>query len=197
MKILKFKNQTSEIAHQLLLESKQNEPQITQDVKEIAVFCGVKVVGLRKKFKTVESLIRKIEDKCEAWKIPVRIMEKRINDALRYTFLISASNYADCLENLQRHFRQKGYKIGKIFNAWLLKEADKDTGYRGINITIISSKNQKFELQLHTKASYKLKTETHFLYQESRNPKTSVKRQDEITLIMQTKASKIKRPKGV
>jgi hypothetical protein len=141
--------------------------------------------------------MRKIEDKCEAWKIPVRIMEKRINDALRYTFLISASNYADCLENLQRHFRQKGDKIGKIFNAWLLKEADKDTGYRGINLTIISSKNQKFELQLHTKASFKLKTETHKLYQEHRNSATSIERKVEINFLMKTKAAKLTRPQGV
>jgi hypothetical protein len=197
MKILKFKNQTSEIAHQLLLESKQNEPQITQDVKEIAVFCGVKVVGLRKKFKTVESLTRKLKDRTGNRKKTMEKVSIKINDVLRYTFLASVKNYAIVLQELQICFQSRGYEIAKIFNAWDYDNTKKDTGYRGINLTIISSKNQKFELQLHTKASFKLKTETHKLYQEHRNSATSIERKVEINFLMKTKAAKLTRPQGV
>jgi hypothetical protein len=68
--------------------------------------------------------------------------------------------------------------------------------YRGINITIISSQKQMFELQLHTRDSFRVKTETHGLYDEQRNPKTSDDRKREINKIVKELSKQIKQPKG-
>jgi hypothetical protein len=64
-------------------------------------------------------------------------------------------------------------------------------------MTVISSQHQVFELQLHTKASFRLKTENHGLYEEFRNPQTSEKRKIEIAEIIKEKAGKLKRPRGI
>ncbi len=102
-------------------------------------------------------------------------------------------DYLSALDNL----RAKGYQIQRVWNAWRNERTPKDTGYRGINATIISSKNQKFEIQFHTEESFRLKTETHGLYGERRNPNISKERDAEILQIMQELATKIERPKGI
>ncbi len=85
----------------------------------------------------------------------------------------------------------------KKFDAWLNEGIPDDTGYRGINLTVLSSQKQKFEIQFHTAESFNLKTESHEFYEEFRNPKTSAKRKREITLKMLEKAAEIKRPRRI
>ena len=99
--------------------------------------------------------------------------------------------------SVQTYFQEKGYQISKIFNGWMLAGTLRDIGYRGINLTIISSRKQKFELQLHTKESFRLKTETHGLYEEFRSPNTSKQRKTEIIAEMIEQAKLLKRPKGI
>ncbi len=95
--------------------------------------------------------------------------------------------------------KQTGYEVpeNKIWNAWKNIGTLFDKGYRGINMTIISSRKQIFELQFHTRASYELKTETHFFYEESRQNRTSLKRKIEIAEIVIGLAEKVKIPKGI
>jgi hypothetical protein len=194
---IKHNAKAAATAQELLANAKQNAPQITSDVKSIADLINAKITGLHDKFKSERSLTRKLAEKSLLWNQPILSVAKKINDTLRYTYLISANNYSESLERLEQEFEIKGYKIGKIFNAWATENATEDTGYRGINLTIISSQKQKFELQLHTEASFKLKTETHGLYEELRDLKTSLPRKIEIVQIMKAKAAKVKRPKGV
>lgn len=198
MKIVGFKSdKSSELAKQLLSEAKKNEPFITKDIEIIKSLIGAKTVGLENKFKTKESLVRKLTDKSGSTKIPVQKIARRINDVLRYTYLLAEDEYADKLQTVQTVFEERDYIIRKIFNAWELEQTELDTGYRGVNITIISSQGQIFELQLHTEASFKLKTETHSIYEEFRNPRTSEKRKTEIAGILKNKAKNLRRPKGI
>lgn len=187
----------SELAKQLIENAKQNEPIITDDVLRIALLTELKVIGRENKFKSEKSLVRKLIDKSTFTRIPLPKVAKRINDTLRYTYLVSENNYAAALESVQYHFEKSGYVISKIFNAWELEQTPEDSGYRGVNITVISSQKQKFELQLHTEASFALKTETHGLYDEFRNPNTSETRKAEISDIVKEKAKTLKRPKGI
>lgn len=95
--------------------------------------------------------------------------------------------------------RERGYQIpeNRIWNAWQTAGKRFDKGYRGINITLISSQKQNFELQFHTAESFWLKTDTHFLYEEMRNRKTSKKRKSELIETLKRMAENIKRPEGV
>ena len=199
MNVIDFKQNQKvvKIADKLLAEAKANELKITTDLRRIATFSGAEMTGLEDRFKSKKSLVRKLTDKAISTKMPIEKLAKRNNDTLRYTYLFSENDYVQRLESIQTYFEKENYQITKIFNAWELAGTVADTGYRGINITIISSQRQKFELQLHTTESFKLKNETHGLYEEFRNPQTSDARKIEITHIILTKVRQLKRPKGL
>jgi len=52
----------------------------------------------------------------------------------------------------------------KSFNAWFKG----DGSYKGLNVTFETPTGQQFELQFHTKETFRIKTETHDLYEASR-----------------------------
>ena len=192
-----FNPKSVKLARQLLAEAGMSEPQITDDVGEIASILKAEIVGLENKFKTENSLARKLSDYAQEKNLPIKIVAKRTNDVLRYTYLFPKNRYAEGLNSVQIYFQEKGYQIIKIFNGWMLAGTLRDIGYRGINLTIISSRKQKFELQLHTKESFRLKTETHGLYEEFRSPNTSKQRKTEIIAEMIERAKLLKNPKGI
>lgn len=187
------------LAERLLHEAVENEPSITKDLMRVAKSNDVLLDGLRNKFKSRDSLTRKLADESIKRRIPIEKTAKRNNDTLRYTFILKEKNYGKVFSDTLSELIKSGYEIPKkrIWNAWNLQGLVTDTGYRGINITVISSQKQKFEIQFHTEASFRLKTKTHDLYREFRNPKTSATRKIEITKTMLELAENIKRPKGI
>jgi hypothetical protein len=193
----KFNSKARRLAQKLLSAAKLYEPQITQDLTAIAKLINAEIVGLENKFKSSESLERKLKNKSIYSKRPVEKIAKQINDTLRYTYLISENTYTDPSTTLLDYLEGYDYRITKIYNAWELEKTPEDTGYRGINITVISSHNRKFELQLHTKASFDLKNETHILYEEFRNQATPVQRKAEIVDLMLEKVRNLKKPDGI
>ncbi len=209
-----IKKKAVHYAHALLKHAEAHEPIITADLQKIAAEVSAEMVGLEYKFKTEESLTRKISDESaksakslvdfgysidEAIEKSTKRRAERNNDALRYTFVFPLEKYVFGLRQTVEKLRQKSYEVPKdrVWNAWKNIGTTFDKGYRGINITIISSRKQKFELQFHTRASYELKTETHSLYEESRQIQPSLKRKVEITEIIIRLAEKVKTPKGV
>lgn len=185
------------LARKLLAEASKNEPHITKDIEEIASNLKAEIVGLEDKFKTETSLARKLGENLKPHGISLEQRASQINDALRYTIIFSPESYQNNYLTGLSELEKKGCKIQKIWNAWNNRDKPTDTGYRGINVTIISSQNQKFELQFHTAESFRIKTETHGLYEERRNPNTTRERKAEILEIMRKLAAKIERPKGI
>ena len=185
------------LARSILAEARENETVITPDIREIVNVLKAEIVGLENKFKSKESLARKLTNYSVIGNIPLEKAASRINDALRYTLLFSPDNYLEDHNSALNLLREKGYQIQRIWNAWSNTGKPNDTGYLGINATIISSKNQKFEIQFHTAETFRLKTETHVLYEERRSPNISKERDAEILQIMKKLSAKIERPKGV
>ncbi len=186
------------LAERLLHEAVENEPSITKDLMRVAKSNDVLLDGLRNKFKSRNSLTRKLADESIKWRIPIEKLPNEITTLCVIHSLkkkITAKFFSDTLSELIK----SGYEIPKkrIWNAWNLQGLVTDTGYRGINITVISSQKQKFEIQFHTEASFRLKTKTHDLYREFRNPKTSATRKIEITKTILELAENIKRSKGI
>jgi hypothetical protein len=197
VKILKFKNEAHKAARKLLAEARENEPLITKDLKAVAKLNKAQLVGLENRFKNGESLIRKLIDKSKRWNSSIAKEAKRNNDTLRYTMIFSTEEYMKGYNQVLSELEAKSYEVRKIFNAWETEGKDGDVGYRGINVTVISSQKQKFELRFHTKESFQIKTETHVFYEEFRNFETSNERKAEIQQIMLKYASQIKRPEGI
>jgi hypothetical protein len=197
VKILEFKNEAIQAAKNLLDEAKQNEPVITELLKAIAQTANGEMVGLENKLKNERNLAEKLRNYAKKWNHSIAEEAVRNNDALRYTMIFPADKCRNGYKKVLQELEGKGYKIKKIWNAWALEGNAADSGYRGINVTLISSQSQIFELQFHTAESFHVKTETHPLYEERRNPKTSRRRDAEILEIMKKFASGIERPKGM
>jgi hypothetical protein len=187
------------LAKKLLAEARANEPDITAALQTIARGLSAEMVGLEHKFKTEASLLRKLTDAAGDDMKRLRWKSKTVNDVLRYTFVLPGEVYGEGLRQTLEYLRECGYQIPehRIWNAWENIGTEFDKGYRGINITVISSQNQKFELQFHTAASFALKTETHQLYEEMRGKSISAKREAELTGIMLQLAASVERPDGV
>ncbi len=193
------------LAEESLAQAGENESQITADLQNIAPEVFAQVVGLEGKCKTKESLCRKLlllarkDNSNQSIQKKLEKFARRNNDTLRYTFVFQDDEFAQGFRNAVEMLKQKGFVIpsNRVWNAWENEGTARDTGYRGINITVVSSQNQRFELQFHTKESFRLKTETHYFYETLRELKISDKHREKIIKVMLLLAKQINRPKGV
>lgn len=192
-------NEARRLVVELLTQAAKNEPQITADLQNITREISVEIIGLENKFKTQVSLMRKLINATIPNLQTIQEVAEINNDALRYTFVLPFETYAEGSRQIIESLQNLNYRIpaNRIWNAWENIGRRFDKGYRGINITAISSQNQKFELQFHTAESYRLKTETHFLYAELRDKKISRERQSKIIEMLKRSAENVERPKGV
>lgn len=89
-------------------------------------------------------------------------------DAIRYTVLYSIDVYASKFEEAVKNLKDEGYKLIRCKNFW------NDTGtYNGLNCLFLTPYGYFVEVQFHTPESKRLNLETHKLYEELRDVKTS------------------------
>lgn len=164
-------------------------------MQSLAKQTGGEIVGLDYRFKSEESLTRKIADRTQE-KVDKAVKNgkdvesvrsnsiakevEKNNDALRYTVTFSPDKYVEGYNKTVEALEKQGYEIRQSDNYWLTKGTGKDTGYRGINATITAPNGQKFELQFHTPESFEFKNDNHYLYEEARKPNVSEERKREI-----------------
>jgi hypothetical protein len=200
-------------AKKLLKNAIANEPEITADLQKIISPMPVEMVGLENKFKTKESLTKKIYEKSlhyfehlidlgterlQAINEAVSRTAKNNNDVLRYTLIIPSERYTFYFKIIINELEKMDYKIppNKIWNAWKIAATKYDTGYRGINITVISSQSLMFELQFHTRESFQLKMQTHGLYKEATSIETVTHVKRRIIQTMIEAAKNVSIPRG-
>ncbi len=201
-------------AETLIAQAVEIEPQISNDIKDIAEKISAELVGFENKIKRVESLTTKLVGKIEAdltnllitdfsedkaIKKSVKLRAKQNNDTLRYTFLLESETYVFNFRQTLNHLKNLDYRVPekRIWNAWKNIGTVFDNGYRGINITVISSQRRKFELQFHTRESFDLKTETHKLYKQIKSNATSSETKSRIKKELVKTAGEIQIPQGV
>ena len=193
----KIENKAAQYAKSLRTQAVKNEPQITEDLQKIALEVAAEIVGLEHKFKTEDSLTKKLAKnsqkslqylsakhnlKPQAIEKTVSRLAQQNNDALRYTFLLPIETYTFDFKKTLTKLKEMNYEISDkdIWNAWKNIGTIFDKGYRGINVTIISSQGQIFELQFHTKESFRLKMKTHKLYKTAVLPKFRLKKKKKL-----------------
>lgn len=137
-----------------------NEPDITNQVKNVAKSIGMEPLGLEFRIKGKDSYLRKIRTNYKP-----DGNEYEINDILRYTYGADVKNLSSkTLESIDK-YSAIGYNTVKIKNSWL----DNDNPYNGINTIVQNPDGQKFELQYHTPESFELKNgKLHELYEKQR-----------------------------
>lgn len=152
----------------LAYESFKNEPEITNDIKEVTLQTGGKNIGLDFRRKTIGSITRKAKsDAIEKGK-SIEKAYAELNDVIRYSYAKEPENLVKDGKNALNSLVNKGYKVMKIKNTFL----DDKNPYNGINVQMLSPKGQRFELQFNTLDNYKVKEKQHLLYEIKRFDET-------------------------
>ena len=162
--VVKEGTQSSQVAAQSLLnEARQAEPTITDALQRLASSNDGQLVGLDHRFKSEDSLIRKITDTMTKDGTTSEQAVSKINDTLRYTIQLPEEAYTGGVTEVLADLRNQGYTVS-VRNYWLL-----DDPYQGVNVKLVSPDGQRFELQFHTQTSFEVKDgPMHELYEQRR-----------------------------
>lgn len=168
----------------LLQDAANNEPQITQDLKEILENSNAHLTGLDYRLKTFDSLARKVKGEPDS----------KMRDVVRYTSISTPENQVEDYINILASLEKKGYNKSAVKNYWL----NSKNPYNGINTNFISPDGYEFELQFHTQESFDLKQgELHKLYEQQRilpnGSKEWLKLQEEMTKF----SGSLRKPKNI
>jgi hypothetical protein len=139
------------------------EPQVTELVNTFAENAGGKLIGLRQRLKSTDSLARKIDaDAAKEYEGNHDDAAAGVSDAIRYTIKVPDSNYADGLDATVKGLEGTGWRV-RTKNFWQSGDP-----YDGVNIK--ASKNGiAVEIQLHTQKSLEVKEgKLHRIYEKYR-----------------------------
>lgn len=166
------------------------EPAITVKMQAVSADAGGELIGLEYKIKQTKSMAEKIDTKAkEEFNGDVKLAAADIGDSVRYTMALSESRYAAGTKETIDNLAAEGYTL-KVKNYW-----QEGNIYKGVNVTAVTPDGQKFELQFHTKSSFKLKeTTNHKLYEEHRKPRTSKKRKSVLEREMASNWDSVRNP---
>lgn len=159
-----FTSETLEAVVAVLIRAARAvEPPITSMLQTIAAKHGGRMEGLDFRFKSEDSLARKISGEAvDRTRMYSQIAES-IKDVLRYTTVFPQNTYAQGVREVREELLSRGYKEVKFRNTWA------GPGYRGINAVYETPQGFKFEVQFHTSSSYSAKEGgTHALYEQQR-----------------------------
>lgn len=182
------------VARVLIEEASRVEPPITLLLEGQASAIGGRMEGLEFRIKSEDSLARKVTTETENKPgQPLDVSGELMNDVLRYTMILEEGNYSSGAQSSLDQLRNEGFEIGRINNAWT-----NETGYRGLNVTVLTPDGHQFELQFHTESSFNAKEHlTHNLYEEKRLLEESDPRIDEIDSEMNAIFDTVPKPQGV
>jgi hypothetical protein len=171
---------------------RKNEPEVTKKIKDIEAASGgaAKLADLDKRFKTLDSLAKKIERLKGNFDGDIAATATQMNDALRYTFVVDdTDNYSEFVKSALSTLRADGSRV-TTWNYWQSKDP-----YSGVNAMIQDPRGFNYEIQFHTKASLAAKKKNEPLYQAFKNETDSAVRKD-IYDRMKSISSGLKKPRG-
>mmetsp|Transcript_38003 Transcript_38003/g.109665 ORF Transcript_38003/g.109665 Transcript_38003/m.109665 type:complete len:461 (+) Transcript_38003:31-1413(+) len=166
----------------LMEAAKTAEPPITSLLKELEAEFDGELSGLEYKFKSRESMFRKIR-KCvdrkrvealnagkEDEQVDIPAVVWSTTDALRYTILLPTEKYTPAVKAASERFEAQGMEASELKNFW-----PGGDNYQGINdVFRLKCENSPstvmlFEVQFHTPESFKSKMDSHHFYETFRS----------------------------
>ena len=180
------------VAKVIVAEAKRREPTITKTVSNVVQGAGGEMVGLESRLKKEGSLTRKIKDYARDHGVSPSEAREMVKDAVRYTAIFDANNYARGAQAVQRALEQRGWKRydHQFKNYW--RSGD---DYDGYNCVFVNDEGFKFELQFHTPESIRVKAKSHVFYEEARTLPPGAKR-DKLITEMTNLWGSVPRPMG-
>lgn len=152
------------------------EPTLTVLLGQLAEEHQGGLFGLEHRFKTPESLRRKLTDLSRESSDPLTLSS--ITDLLRYTIRIDddpPGHYVSSIRQILLDLERRGFTVIIVKNYWLPED-----DYSGINTVLKNSDGLRWELQFHTQSSLAAKKEGHVAYERMRNIDTPVQEQREL-----------------
>lgn len=145
--------------------------------------------GLKYMTKTQESFERKVTSDQQKYypRYTSEQVATTVQDAIRFTQIVSKENFATEVNKTFNKLKQKGYKCIRVYNSWLAPLIS----YKGVNALFRTPYGYTCELQFHTKESMETKDKSHEYYEEYRLDSTSQKRKDELKKIMAELSSEL------
>lgn len=180
------------------------EEQNTKQLDKVAKDFGMKLVGENSSLKQPKSFLRKVESDYEEYdkRFAKEEIAEKLFDINRYTMTASPDSIVDKANNVLKKLKEKGYKINKAKNGWLVP--DEKNYYNGFNCQLVDNNGNKFELQFHTLNSFSMKEfGTHKYYEIERDKKSTSQQKEEANKIATEmvlnakKQGKLRTPKDV
>jgi len=186
--------QVEALAGAIEAAAREAEPALTALLQSLAAETGAEIKGLEFRFKTGDSIRRKI-DLILSRDPSAAVWDVVVEDALRYTFLVDdepPGYYDDTVRLVLLALEDEGHAVLKIKNYWPRGDA-----YSGVNSVLWSSRGVVWELQFHTPASLAAKGDTHPLYEKMRLVGTPVAEKDVLFDEMVARWNEVPVPAGV
>ena len=138
------------------------EPKISYDINSVTNRVGGTLVGLDSVLKPLSSVEDKICRASAARQADKDTIFRSFSDVIRYTCIFSREDIPDKVLVLLRELVNLGYAVIKIDNKF--NNPKKYTHYKGLHFDLMSPDHIIFELQIHTRESYRTKVAMHPYY---------------------------------
>jgi hypothetical protein len=156
-------------AEAYLAEARAVEPSVTALLRLIVARRGGDLAGFEHRFKTRDSLERKIAGEL-AENRRLTPDEVVIDDALRYTVRVGddpPGHHVAVIREVLAAFEGRGHQVVRVKNYWPGGDS-----YSGVNSVLRAPGGLLWELQFHTPLSFAAKSQTHDRYEVYRLPDT-------------------------
>lgn len=173
------------LSSKIYKKAKVKEPKITKDVKSAISKTNALSYGLENRLKTEKSINRKLK----TGKIDIK-------DAVRYTAVSNDKDFVNNYKKIKHELYKKGYTESRCKNNWELYSKGM-VKHKSVQSTFVDKNNYSFEIQFHTHDSQDVKNKKIPLYEEVRDPKTTLKRKKYLESQMDELAKSIKTPKNI
>jgi hypothetical protein len=184
-----YSDEVVEKAIELHDKVKKVEPELTDNLIDMAAEGGGQMEGLEFRFKATKGNAKKITNISRDSGISVEEAQSQVPDAVRYTMTFPEEEYVGGAANVIARLEGLGHEV-QVKNYW-----DEGDGYQGINIVVKHPDGFLYELQLHTPESFKVKQAAHDAYDEYQKEKDDAIRM-ELFRRMAAAAGELPMPKG-
>ena len=171
-----------------------NEPDVSRILQEVAAQQGGTMAGFEHRLKKRDSLLRKIRSRL-ADSPDTPVAEIVIDDALRYTLQVDdqpPGRHGEAIRATFAALEAAGHAVQRVKNYW-----PRGDNYSGVNAVLVAPDGLSWELQFHTADSFRIKEETHELYEELRDDATPVARKREVFQLLAAPWEQVPIPEGL
>jgi len=152
---------------------KEFEPDVTQEVQDLAKEFDGQLQGMDFRFKDPDSMARQIEGKMEKDGLSIEDATGEVTDGLRYTMLFPPETFTEKTKAVEAALIKKGWKLRDHLNRNFFGP---DSVYEGYSSVWEDDQGRIFEMQFHTPVSVAIRERNHKLYEIWRVSKSSRER---------------------